>query len=274
MNLKSAEHRAIYFWAGPGTVRMNLLKHDLPIHEAAHLSAYGEYGVEKLVEMGITVVYCTFSWGFAPEVEAGDWAYFARFTELCHTRGIEVFAYIQSSNLVWEDWFSHHPESLDWLSRDRCGRPIVYAGRYPRRYYACYNHPGWQAQIMGEYKKALDYLDRGRTLARECGDISSLSYSYETVGGTYYLLGEWDQAIHSLKESLSLAEQVGLRRSTSRVFSVLGDIYRHQGLWAEADECYQRSLASITGMGNPQSLFVVNLGLALINMERTSSLLL
>jgi len=52
------------------------------------------------------------------------------------------------------------------------------------------------------------------------------------------------------------------------VFSVLGDIYRNQGRWAEADECYQRSLASITATGNPQSLFVVNLGLGLINMER------
>jgi tetratricopeptide (TPR) repeat protein len=131
-----------------------------------------------------------------------------------------------------------------------------------------YQNLGWQAQLMGEYKKALAYLEQGRTLASECGDISSLSYIYETLGETYYLLGEWDRAIANLQESLNLAEQAGLRRTTSRVFSVLGDIYRHQGRWAEADECYQRSLASITGMGSPQSLFVVNLGLGLINMER------
>ncbi|MFZ5918320.1 MAG: tetratricopeptide repeat protein [Chloroflexota bacterium] len=131
-----------------------------------------------------------------------------------------------------------------------------------------YQNLGWQAQLMGEYKKALEYLEKGRQLASECGDISSLSYIYETQGGTYYLLGEWEKAIDNLKESLNLAEQAGLRRATSRVFSVMGDIYRHQGNWTEADECYQRSLASITGMGNPQSLAVVNLGLALINMER------
>lgn len=131
-----------------------------------------------------------------------------------------------------------------------------------------YQNLGWQAQLMGEYKKALEYLEQGRKLASECGDISSLSYIHETQGGTYYLLGEWNRAIANLQESLNLAEQAGLRRATSRVFSVLGDIYRHQGRWAEADECYQRSLASITGMGHPQSLFVVNLGLASINMER------
>lgn len=131
-----------------------------------------------------------------------------------------------------------------------------------------YQNLGWQAHTKGAYKKSLEYLEQGRELANECGDITSLSYIYETMGETYKVLGEWEKAIASLQDSLNLAEQASLRRATSRVYSVLGDVYRHQGRWTEADECYQRSLASITGMGSSQSLFVVNLGLASINMER------
>jgi len=131
-----------------------------------------------------------------------------------------------------------------------------------------YQNLGWQAKLTGRYLQALEYLEKGKALADECKDISSLSFIYETLGETYYALGDWNKAIENLQESLNLAEQAGLRKATSRVFSVLGDIYRNQGRWAEADECYQRSLAYITPTGSPQSLFVVNLGLGLINMER------
>jgi tetratricopeptide (TPR) repeat protein len=121
---------------------------------------------------------------------------------------------------------------------------------------------------MGNYPLALERLERGKILAGQCDDTSSLSYIHETLGETFYALGEWNKAIESFQQSLNYAEQAGERRVTSRVFSFLGDIYRYQGRWTEADECYQRALAAITGTGTPGSLFVVNLSLGLINMER------
>ncbi len=131
-----------------------------------------------------------------------------------------------------------------------------------------YQNLGWQSKTMGQYEKALRYLEKGKAIASESRDISTLSVIYETLGETHYVLGEWEQAIEDLQESLNLTEQVGLRKAASRVFSALGDIYRHQGKLAEADECYQRGLASITSVGSSQSLFAVNLGLGLLNMER------
>jgi len=131
-----------------------------------------------------------------------------------------------------------------------------------------YQNLGWQSETLGDYALALERLEKGRQLAEQCSDISSLSFIYETLGETYFILGDWDRAIESFQQSLNLAEQAGLRKATSRVFSVLGDIYRIQGRWAQADECYQRALSAITTTGTPQSLFVVNLSLALINMER------
>ena len=102
------------------------------------------------------------------------------------------------------------------------------------------------------YSLALERLEKGRALAEQCGDTSSLSFIHETLGETYFALGAWDKAIENFQQSLNYAEQAGERRVTSRVFSFLGDIYRNQGRWTEADESYQRALAAITGTGTPQ----------------------
>jgi tetratricopeptide (TPR) repeat protein len=122
---------------------------------------------------------------------------------------------------------------------------------------------------MGDYRKALERLNKGKILAEQCNDISSLSFIHETLGETYFALGDWDKAIDSFQQSLNLAEQAGQRKATSRVFSVLGDIYRIRGQWTAADECYQRALSALTATGNPQSQFHINLSLGLMNMERS-----
>jgi tetratricopeptide (TPR) repeat protein len=122
---------------------------------------------------------------------------------------------------------------------------------------------------MGDYHQALERLNKGKILAEQCNDISSLSFIHETLGETHFALGDWDQAIDSFQQSLNLAEQAGQRKATSRVFSVLGDIYRIRGHWTAADECYQLALSALTATGNPQSQFHINLSLGLMNMERS-----
>jgi tetratricopeptide (TPR) repeat protein len=131
-----------------------------------------------------------------------------------------------------------------------------------------YQNLGWHSKVVGNYELALERLNRGKHLAQQSEDIQSLSWIDATLGETYYAMGEWDKAIDHFQQSLNLAEQAGERKTSSRVFSFLGDIYRRQGRWTEADECYQRALSAITATGTPQTLFVVNLSLAMINMER------
>jgi len=127
---------------------------------------------------------------------------------------------------------------------------------------------------QGENRLAEDHWLRSLEICQQIGDLPTQAKLYQNLGwqskmmGDYDKLGDWGEAIENLQKSLNLTEQAGLRKATSRVFSALGDIYRHQGKLSAADECYQRSLASITAAGSSQSLFVVNLGLGLINMER------
>ena len=117
VDLEPAAYRPVYFWAGPGTIRMNLLKYDVGIDREVHLNAYREEGVRRLKEMGFSTAYVTFDWGFSPRLSEKDRDAFGRVAELCHKQRIAVFAYIQPSNLVRDDWRKECPESEGWLSR-------------------------------------------------------------------------------------------------------------------------------------------------------------
>jgi len=145
-----AEHRPIYFWAGPGTIRINKTRFHAPfdvVDEGVHLEGYEEKGVEKLRNMGVNVIYATFNWGFAPEIEKEDWQWFKKFTVLAHQYKMEVFAYIQSSNIVWKEWFEYHPESREWLCLTEQGKPFIYGGIIPERYYCCYSNSDWVEHV-------------------------------------------------------------------------------------------------------------------------------
>lgn len=143
-------HRPVYLWAGPGTIRMNRLKFmGAPVDEEAHLEAYAETGARRVVqEMGCNWAYLTYNWGFPPEVEQEDWAAFQRATEVYHRLGGEVFAYIQTSNSVFDG--SH--QSRDWYAQDPTGRPIYY---YTGRYMTCWLHPEWLAHLRERVRDAI-----------------------------------------------------------------------------------------------------------------------
>ncbi|MFN3762101.1 MAG: hypothetical protein ACK4WK_02720 [Anaerolineae bacterium] len=146
-------HRPVYLWAGPGTIRMNRLKFmGAPVDEEAHREAYAETGARRVVnEMGCNWAYLTYNWGFPPEVEQEDWAAFGKAAEVYHRLGGQVFAYIQTSNSVFDG--SH--QSRDWYAQDPTGRPIYY---YTGRYMTCWLHPEWLAYLR---KRVHDAVARG-----------------------------------------------------------------------------------------------------------------
>lgn len=142
IDLSIGQHRPIYLWAGPGTIRMNRLKFmGAPVDEEAHWEAYTEVGAQRVAqELGCNWAYLTYNWGFPPEIEREDWTVFQRAAGIYHRYGIRVFAYIQTSNAVFDG--SHRAQ--DWYARDPSGRPIYY---YTGRYMTCWLHPGWQAHL-------------------------------------------------------------------------------------------------------------------------------
>lgn len=150
IDLSIGRHRPIYLWAGPGTIRMNRLKFmGAPVDEGAHWEAYTEIGAQRVAhELGCNWAYLTYNWGFPPEIEQEDWAVFQKAAEIFHHFGIHVFAYIQTSNSVFEGSY----QARDWYARDPDGRPIYY---YTGRYMTCWLHPGWQAHLRERIAEAI-----------------------------------------------------------------------------------------------------------------------
>ena len=156
MGITSVRHHSIKIFAGPGTIRMNLLKFDVPINKEVYMKGSGRDCVEKLLKMNINVAYSMFNWGFAPEIEKEDWESFREFAALCHHEGISVVAYVQSSNIVWRDWFRLHPESKGWLCIDKNGNSYPYH-KFTGRYWCCFNNPNWIEQVSKRTLKAVEY---------------------------------------------------------------------------------------------------------------------
>jgi hypothetical protein len=144
-------YRPIYLWGGPGTIRMNRLKFmNQPVDEEAHQHAHSEEGARRVLEdMYCNWVHLMYNWGFPPEIEAEDWEDFKHAAEIYHQQGDKVFAYIQTSNCVYDGSFVEK----DWYARDPKGEKIFY---YSGRYMACLAHPEWVQHLKDVIKGAIE----------------------------------------------------------------------------------------------------------------------
>lgn len=147
------KYRPIYLWGGPGTIRMNRVKFmNYPVDEAAHQAVHEEATARLVVEeMDQNWIHLMYDWGFPPEVEAEDWESFRQAAEHYHELGSPVFAYIQSSNCVYDGSFVEK----DWYARDAKGRKVYY---YSGRYMTDWTHPDWIQHLKD---LARDALERG-----------------------------------------------------------------------------------------------------------------
>jgi hypothetical protein len=148
--LLPGKHRPIYLWAGPGTVRMNRLKFmDAKVDKEVHLLAHTQEGAWRVVyENGCKWVYLMYNWGFPPEVEEEDWRSFEAAAAEYHRVGGLVFAYIQSSNCVYQGSF----KEKDWYARDWHNRLIHY---YTGRYMTCWENPEWTGYLKQRIEDAI-----------------------------------------------------------------------------------------------------------------------
>ncbi len=135
---KIGKYRPIYLWAGPGTVRMNQLKFmQVPVDISVHLQAHQKIGASLIInKMKQNWIHLTYSWGFPPEIEIEDWNSFKEAANNYHRSGEKVFAYIQTSNCVFEGTFTQK----NWYARDPSGKKFHY---YTNRYMTCFQHNEW-----------------------------------------------------------------------------------------------------------------------------------
>lgn len=149
-SLSPGMHRPVYLWAGPGTVRMNRLKFPgARVDEQVHLSAHTPQGAALIADRaGLNWAYLMYDWGFPPETAAEDFTSFQQAVHAYHASGVKVFAYIQTSNCVFEGSFAQK----DWYALDSSGQRIHY---YTGRYMTCWKHPAWIAHLEEVVRSAL-----------------------------------------------------------------------------------------------------------------------
>ncbi len=152
-SFRIGNYRPIYLWAGPGTIRMNKLKFmGVDVDEKVHLDAHEPQGVERVVDILFqNWIHLTYSWGFPPEVEEEDWISFENATNVYHQKNVNVFAYIQTSNCVFDKSFT----SKDWYAQDPNGRKVYY---YSGRYMTCFQNQDW---INYLHERITDAIKRG-----------------------------------------------------------------------------------------------------------------
>lgn len=145
-------YRPIYLWGGPGTIRMNRVKFmDQKVNEFAHHEVHTLDGAKKVVdEVYSNWIHLMYDWGFPPEIEAEDWRDFKKGCAAYHELGVKVFAYIQTSNCVYQGSF----KEKDWYAVDAKGRKVFY---YTQRYMANLLHPEWQQHIKTLITQAIEF---------------------------------------------------------------------------------------------------------------------
>jgi len=136
-----------YCWAGPGTIRMLDLKYFNPrIDTNSLLSSYDlDYLLKLKDTFGITDFWATYSWGFAEETEQEDSDFLLSRLDNFKRAGIKLHAYIQGTNLVYEDY-----PGKDWFCRNDRNQLIAY---HRGRKVTCVNNPGFQDFIIQKLEK-------------------------------------------------------------------------------------------------------------------------
>lgn len=137
----------MYLWAGPSLVRMTRLKFFNPRIDVE--SVMGSYEHDYLARakeiFGLTDVWVMYSFGFSEETEREDHEFLLARLGNFKKLGLKVHAYLQGTNLVYEDF-----RGRDWFCMDEQGRLVPY---YRGRKVVCLNNPGFCEYILKKARK-------------------------------------------------------------------------------------------------------------------------
>ncbi len=118
--------------------------------------------IKLLKDVGINMIWVTFSNGFSNQTERLNQEQLKRYIAECHRQGIHVMAYESITNMFWQDMFKNVPESHNWPAIDKDGKPVPYGAAaykkvgYISRYMADLSNPEWQSYLRKRVQLALD----------------------------------------------------------------------------------------------------------------------
>lgn len=112
----------------------------------------------------------------------------------------------------------------------------------PKSQMIAYANIGNVEEILGNYEKALDYINKGRLIAAEINYEEGVAYCYKTMGRIYRKLTKLELAESAYKQALRSYQKMANARMTSEVFQNLGTVYFDEGSFSKAINHYEQSL--------------------------------
>ena len=112
-----------------------------------YLRMHSEEIVAKLADMGVNCISTHYYKGFGVRAEAEEMERAARFTELCHKRGIRVLGYHQWSTICYETFLDEVPHAESWVQLDADGRKRLYGGSTYWRWLGCQRREEYVAYL-------------------------------------------------------------------------------------------------------------------------------
>ena len=79
---------------------------------------------------------------------------------------------------------------------------------------------------LGEYKKAIEYYEKGLEISCAIGDISGIASNNGNLGNAYQNLGEYKKAIEYSEKGLEISSTIGDKFGIATNNANLGKIYR------------------------------------------------
>jgi hypothetical protein len=116
--------------------------------EEEYLYFHSEEVVERLKNLGVTIVAWHGYKGFGINHERAEWEHLKPFRRLIEKAGIEMGAYLQCGTYFAETFYQEVPEAREWTALDYWGKPQLYS-EYYRSYYR--HRPDQTYRAFSEY---------------------------------------------------------------------------------------------------------------------------
>jgi len=124
--------------------------------EQAYAKEYTEEAIQKLSDLGVTLVIMPFFKGFGLEAEKEHRDNSRKLAAILRKHGIRVGVYV-GSTIAYETFLLENPEAERWFVPDYLGRPVFYDNQtFRKRVY--FMHPGYREYIQKVLTAAEDEL--------------------------------------------------------------------------------------------------------------------
>jgi tetratricopeptide (TPR) repeat protein len=99
------------------------------------------------------------------------------------------------------------------------------------------------AHARGDYDRALDYLQQSLAIRREIGDKQGEGVTLNNLATTAHARGDYDRALDYLRQSLAIRREIGDKKGEGVTLSNLSQIYQARGDYDRALDYLQQALA-------------------------------